>query len=194
MSDRVRINEWRKLAYHDPEEKLLRLRELQELVARSDLPPKVRNLRTRELNQTLEGRQAALFCYGLGIVLNTQVAFALHEDADHDVITTWRDEDEAHFCPLQLKELVPEKTKSDQTLEEILNGLEETYPRSKDLVVAIHINRGGTQDLVVDASRLNLAGLWLFGASLPDQSRWFLSGDHMSNPQLYGFEYPSAER
>ena len=65
----------------------------------------VRNFRTNSLKCYREGREAAIFCYGMGkAVVHTPVYFAIVENADYDCVARCQ----YGFTPLQIKELVPE--------------------------------------------------------------------------------------
>jgi len=180
-----------KLEYHDSRKVLLRLRDLQERVAVSELPDKVKNLRTRELKKYLEGRQVALFCYGIGnAVLNTDVFHALYESIDYDCVALWERDGEQGFTPIQLKELVPESLKSTATLANELEKLAK-YVAPEDLVVALHVNRMCILEFAkIQMPRLNVAEVWLYGAISPDQGRWFLYGSLLKEPEYYEFAYP----
>jgi hypothetical protein len=186
-----RIHELSKLEYHDSRKVLLRLRDLQERVVVSELPDKVKNLRKRELKKYLEGRQAALFCYGIGnAVLNTDVFHALYESSDYDCVALWERDGEQVFMPIQLKELVPESLKSTATLANELERLAK-YVAPEDLVVALHVNRKGKLEFAkIQMPRLNVAEVWLYGAISPDQGRWFLYGNLLKEPEYYEFDYP----
>ncbi len=100
----MKFKEWSKLEYHDSRKVLLKLREVQEQVVSSDLPAKVKNLRTKELKKYQESRQAAIFCYGVGVtVINTEVYHALSEVSDYDCIAFWNKDGQPSFMPIQLK-------------------------------------------------------------------------------------------
>jgi len=58
--------------------------------------------------------------------------------------------------------------------------------------VAVHVTRD--ERLVFDQIRIpdqaNVRQVWLFGGASPDQSRWFLYGDLLSEPSFHEFPYP----
>src|SRR5258708_2110044 len=133
INERVRIAAWRKLKYQDPEHTLRHLRELQGLVARSDLPEEVRNLRQRELRKSSELRQAALLAFGMGRSLGVKVYVAPGEAADYDAVCLWRTDDQVeHYAPVQLKELPPAATNPQASLQDQLTKLTK-YTDSADL-------------------------------------------------------------
>jgi len=187
----MRIKEWNKLEFHDSRKVLVNLHELQERVASSNLPPELKNLRSRELKKYLEGRQAALFCYGISAaVINTKIYHALSEASDYDCIARWIDNEAQSFTPIQLKELVPEALNSKTTLAKELEKLNK-YASSEDLVIALHVNRAGRLDFSeIQIPELKVAEVWLYGGLSPDQSRWFLFGNMLKDPQYYEFSYP----
>jgi hypothetical protein len=124
-------------------------------------------------------------------VLQTPVYHALTESSDYDCIAHWKNYDKRSFTPIQLKELVPEALNSTTNLTSELEKLKK-YTSSEDLVIALHVNRAGR--LVLPEIRvpdLKVAGVWLYGAISKDQSRWFLYGDILNEPQFYEFAYPS---
>lgn len=185
-------HEWRSLEYLDPAEVLLRLRSLATSGLLDDLPYKVSGLRRRDLRPFLEGRQAALFCFGISRAIGAEVRFALLESADYDIVTRSRQGDTTVYVPVQLKELVPETVNPHAQLQHILDSLDRKLPDSKDLVVAIHINRD-VPDLCPAELRLprNLGQLWLYGAKDRSQNTWYLVGDLLKDPNLVReFIYP----
>ena len=105
MVDRLAIKEWSKLKYQDPKIILLKLKELGIIASNYQIDMKVRNFRTNSLKCYREGREAAIFCYGMGkAVVHTPVYFAIVENADYDCVARCQ----YGFTPLQIKELVPE--------------------------------------------------------------------------------------
>lgn len=188
----MKIKEWDNLEYHDSRKVLLELRELQEKVVESDLPDNVKNLRTRGSQNYSEGRQAALFCYGIGsAVLNTKVYHARSEVSDYDCVALWEKESIQSYTPIQLKELVPESLNSKAILNVELEKLKK-YVSSEDLVIALYVNRA--YRLVfseIQVPDLRVAGVWLYGGLSADQNRWFLYGNILKDPQYYEFSYPA---
>lgn len=69
------------------------------------LPYKIAALRAHQLKPLLEGRQAALFCHGIGTRIGREVSFALVESADYDIEARYEDGGVTKMVPVQLKEL-----------------------------------------------------------------------------------------
>ena len=67
------------------------------------------------------------------------------------------------------------------------------YKDSKDLTVAIHLNRGikGFNPSEVKVPQLNIAALWIYGGISPDKSRWAIWGNFLDELQASEFSYPS---
>ncbi len=192
VNARMRIAAWRKLKYQDPEDTLRRFRELQLLVARSDLPDDVKNLRQRELRKFHELRQAALFAFGMGKRLGVKVYVTPGEAADYDAICLWRLDDEVErYAPVQLKELPPAADNPQATLQEQLSKLVK-YTNSADLQVAIYLNRAEHIDLTALTIPMNIGGVWLVGSVSPDQRRWVLIGDPKEAPEAIQFDHPES--
>ncbi len=192
MSEALRIRKWEKLDFHNPKDVLLKLREIEVQVANSNTPYKIAALRTNKLQSSLEGRQAALFCQGLSEHFGSTVFFSMTEDEDYDFVTCWQRGSERIFTPVQLKELVPEKVNFSETLPTLITKLEK-YTDSKDLVVAIHINRAGKFDTSeIDTSNLPIAELYFFGAIAEDKSQWFVFGGKCGQFESWNFEYPET--
>lgn len=178
MASNLDIREWRQLPYYDPEPLLVALAEVAADPRLHDLPYEVSSLRTRELRPFHERRLGAIFFYLMGKVQQNAVTFAHVERADYDFVAHYKVDDEHHFVPVQMKELVPERVNSRATLQGVIDALRLKYVDSKDLAVAISINRIGTiVPKELDFSGLALGGLWLFGSTKPDQSTWLVLGD-----------------
>jgi hypothetical protein len=88
------LREWEKLKYHDPGKVLVQFRKIEMIPDLQALPEKVRSLITNKLKFHKQGREAALFCYGLGHLLKSNIHFANYERADYDFITYWKDGDD----------------------------------------------------------------------------------------------------
>ena len=82
--DELRTRAWSKLKYFDPEPTLKDLRAIEREIAGKQMEPRVRALRTRKLRKYNEWRQAALFCYGMSVVVGTKLFFAPGEAESHD--------------------------------------------------------------------------------------------------------------
>ena len=122
MNQSILLNEWNHLQWYDPEPVLLHLRRVEIELAQSDLPKKVRNLRTPGLRHQLEQRAAAIFTHGLARVTGTKVMLAPVEASDYDFVTTWPDARGQAFCSVQLKEWVPEELNPSLGLNQLLRS------------------------------------------------------------------------
>jgi|TARA_R110000787_G_C13425356_1_gene445216 hypothetical protein len=197
-----RIRQIAKKEFHDPAEVLRHFRSIELEMARHreagtiDMPHKAHALRTNDLKNSREMRQAALFCYGMSVAINKPVLFSPEERDDYDFVASWFDGDAQHFAPVQLKELVPEHLNSRQTFEALLEKAKQKYTNSDDLTLAIYLNRVGRFDpgeVRIDRD-LKLAGIWAFGGTSPDQSKFGLWGDLLHDEPCLGieFEYPKS--
>lgn len=189
--DSIQINEWRRLEYHDPEDVLYRIKDIQREIANHSDDDKEKYLRTNTLKAHKEGREAALFCHGLGkSVLNKKVYFSLFEKDDYDFVACWQDKASLVFTPVQLKEVVPRKVNPEATLMDEVAKLEK-YADSEDLVVAMFLNRTGRINIdEITLPPLKLAELWFFGSMSRDQSKWFLLGNLLGDKRYFEFAYP----
>ncbi len=152
-------------------------------------------MRTNGLKSERELRDAALFCVGMSHVLGTDVWLAPVEAQDHDFVTSWRIGDVQHFCPVQLKEVVPQHLNPAASIAGVLEKLSR-YPDSRDVSVAIKFNQCGRFDPACLRVPENLAigGLWVFGAIAEDQSMCGLWGDFLqTGNETIGisYSYPS---
>lgn len=187
--DRVRA--FKQLVYRDPAPFLVRLRELEPRIATSNLPTKVKNLRTNPLKWSRELREAALFCYGMSQRVGQTVYLSPSEAQDHDFVASWAVGDTQHLAPVQLKEVVSHDLIPSASVQAIVDALEK-YTDSADLTVAIHLN----QRVHFDPSRLaipplRISSLWVFGAISEDQTQWVLWGNFLETPVGTRFEYPT---
>ncbi len=177
----VRLKEWMRLDYFNPEPILVALRAYGQSEELLSQPYKVASLRTQELKPYLERRQCTLFAYFMSHVVGSQVDVAYCEADDYDSVMRYRMGDEIRYVPVQMKELVPEFLNPQQSLQQLLDGLKCRYPDSADLTVAVHVNR----DMKIRCTDLNLDGfrlksLWLFGGNSEDQIEWRVIGDLLS--------------
>ncbi len=188
----INTNHWRTLYYHDPAHVLRRLRATKRELANAlrDADNKVRCFRTTELNQYREWRDAALFTYGMGLATGVPVGYATEATSDYDFVTAWVDGDTAHFCPVQLKELVPAERNPEATLDGLLLELRK-YAGPTQTVLAIRLNRRGRVDLAREWPPVPFAQLWFFWASAPDSSEWSIYGDALGTPRQWAFDYPT---
>lgn len=94
--------------------------------------------------------------------------------------------------PGKLKEVVPERVNPEATLEAVIRGLKK-YTSSPQLTVAVQLNRQVrfTPSLLKIPS-LNVASLWLFAATTPDQSKWNLWEDFLEEQSVTPFAHPEA--
>ncbi|MCM8823442.1 MAG: hypothetical protein NC822_02060 [Candidatus Omnitrophica bacterium] len=72
----IRTNESAKLKYVNPAEVVPKLTKIIALAVQSNLPDKVKNLRTNILRKHRERWISALFCYGMSKMLKTTVYVA----------------------------------------------------------------------------------------------------------------------
>lgn len=191
-TDKMLIRVWEKQKYHDPENVLRQIREIEQIPILQKLPEKVCSLRTNKLQLHKQGREAALFCYGLGQAISTKIHFANYEQSDYDFVACWKDQDGLVFTPVQLKEVAPDSINTKSNLQGEINKLAK-YSSSKDLVVAIFLNKRCKTDFSdLTIPKLNIAELWIFGAVSLDQSKWFIYGDMLKAPQYTEFDYPNS--
>ena len=185
--------EWQSLSYLDAQQVLVGLRVIELQYPLGELRYHAASLRTRELREFGEGRQAALFCYGMSQVLGVPVAFARSESQDYDVVVRYAANDQLNYAPVQLKEWVPDFLNPGTTLQDELDKLAK-YVDSKDLAVALHLNREAT--VRIDELTLpygNIGSLWFYGATEPSQTKWQIIGNLLAdNPRRGEFLYPVA--
>ena len=184
--------EWQTLSYIEPKRALISLREIAQTLPLSDLGYHTASLWTHGLRPFGEGRQAALFCYGMSQAMSRRVDFAMVEVQDYDAVARFTDNHGALvFTPIQLKEWVPDFLNPSATLQNELDKLDK-YIDSEDLVVAVHMNRTTTihlPELIIPRGRIG--ELWLYGAADSTQTRWMFIGDLLSDkPQYFEFSYP----
>jgi hypothetical protein len=188
--DRSSLNEASKLVYRDPVVALRELREIEIQFATADIAPEVRHLRTNELKKVREYRQAALFCHGMASRIGQPVRFAPVESSDYDFIATWNSDNNQHFAPVQLKELVPESLNPAATVQNLVNKLSKYS--SETLTVAVFVNRNGRfSPRELQIPPLRIAALWFLFTVAPNQSEWRLLGNFMEEPDATNFSYPA---
>ena len=184
---------WPKLNYLDPERILVGLRDVALTYPLHKLRYEAATLRTHQLRPYGEGRQAALFCYGMSHVVGARVQYAQSEQEDFDVIARYQANNEVRYVPIQLKEWVPEDLNPSATLEMELAKLAK-YGSSERLVVAFHLNRNTTirfSELRLPSTKLG--ALWFYGAKEPSQQHWWLIGNLLKDgPVGHEFTYPDA--
>src|SRR5205085_3467076 len=133
-----------------------------------DLNYHARTLRTHKLRKHGEGRQAALFCYGMSRVVRSKVSFAHVEREDFDIVAKYEDDGEENFIPVQLKEWTPDFLPSPQPLQVELDKLTK-YGDASGLVVAFHLNRETRVELSELTYPRNIGELWFCGCIEPSQ-------------------------
>jgi hypothetical protein len=187
----MRLRQWMKLDYVRPDKFLEGLKDMEQLPGFQALPQKIKNLRTNALKETLERRQAALFCYGLGQITGTEFGIAHAEESDYDFVMAYHDSGNLCFSPLQMKEFVPETVNPTAELQKELDKLQK-YSNSEDLVVAIHLNRRFRFDLsAYDFSNLSIKDLWFFGRAEAEGNQWVIMGNMMQpEPKARYFTAP----
>ena len=191
LVDATTLNLWKSYTYFDPEIVLGDLRRIQLEVDLGSLPPKIANLRTNDLKEARERRDAALFTLGMGRRLGTKMVFAPVEDSDYDFVVAWVADETLKYCPVQLKELVPDELNPSATLAALFGKIKLSYPTSSETVVAIHVNKVGTLDVrTLEVPSLPVGEVFLFGAISPDQTEWVLIGDLLGELEQSYFEHP----
>ncbi|MGV8990120.1 MAG: hypothetical protein ACOH1Q_01825 [Thiobacillus sp.] len=176
--------------FRDPRQFLVEIRKLEYLIAASELSQKAKRLRTNNLKEWREIREAAVFCFGMGQRIGQPVFLSRGESQDYDFIATWTLGEVQNFAPVQLKEVVPEEVNATASIEKVIGSLTK-YVDSKDLTVAIHLNRQVHFDaLELVIPPLPIAALWIFGSISPDQSEWGLWGNFLEKPEGSRFAYP----
>ena len=191
MREKEIPREWQVLQYREPRAILLKFDEFENQILDQDLPEDVRSLRVRPLRSAHYLRQAALFCYGMSCTSRLNVEFAIFEDKDFDCIARWRDSDTLHYCPIQLKELVPAHVNATANPEIELAKLSK-YADAEDLVVAFYVNREVHLEFPLPVpANIAVSELWIYGATSPDRRHWMLYGDVLGTPMRHEFEYPS---
>ena len=189
--DQIRIREFAKLKFQNPCPILVRLREIEVEVAKSNTSPKIRHLRTNPLKSLREMREAALFCYGMGRRIGQTVFLARSEEQDHDFIASWAVDDVQHIVPVQLKEVVAPDLNEAASVQNTIDSLSK-YVDSEELAVAIHLNqRCHFEPINIIVPTLRISQLWIFGAISEDQSEWGLWGDFLEEVECTRFAYPT---
>ena len=178
----TRLRQFAELEYGCPRRFLAALRELDGAVAASPTAERIRTLRTNLLKPEREKRDAAIFCVGMSQRLGVDVLLAPTEHQDFDFVATWLEgKGTRHFCPVQLKEVVPLHLNANATVQSVVDGL-TYYADSADVTVAIKINQQGRFNpagLKLPAN-LRIGGLWIFAALDADQFEFGLWGDFLN--------------
>jgi hypothetical protein len=188
MRDRIRA--WSRRTFFDPEPVLIALRNLELSLRDQPIPELVRRLRTNNLKDEREARDAAIFAHGMAAVCRTKILLSPGEAEDCDFITKAMVVDSELYSCVQLKELAPEDLSPTGTLEPLVEKLQR-LPKS-DAVLAVHLNRRISIPLVeLAAIKAPFAEVWFFWAADPGLNEWRLFGDVLQNPSVVKFTYPS---
>ncbi len=181
-----------KLAFKNPAEYLRLLRRFERVVALSKLSYHQRALRKHGLRVHKEQREAALLCCAFAALTGDQTyEFASHEQADYDAVFRCREGNLHCYTLVQLKEVVPSHLDPQASIEREVSKLAK-YADSEDLVVGVFVKQQGTFQLrQMNLPKVKVSQVWAFGALSPDQTRWFLFGDMLSEPTFTEFAYPS---
>ena len=192
----IQRREYDELTWVDPRQVLINLRHM-ELNFPNNIDLKVRRMRTNNLKEWREARDAVLFAYGMSQVLKTQIAVAKSEKSDYDFVMRWVKNENEYFLPVQLKELPPDDLNPNVQIKHIFEKLKK-YNGPDNLLVAIKINRelkAFDLNSCDNKEKLNISELWYFGCTNPDQSEWFLCGSVLeSNPIFHKYLYPEGEQ
>jgi hypothetical protein len=188
----IRLRQFGSLLFSEPGPFLLKLRELEHQVARSNLPERMRQLRTNELKPWRELREAALFAYFMGERIGVPVLVARGEAQDYDFVVTWESKSARNYAPIQIKEVVPADINPAASVLAVIDSLSK-YGSSSDLTVVIHLNQRTAFDpRTLQVPKLPIGALWMFGAVSPDSNHWALWGDFLVDPFGSRHEYPTG--
>ena len=190
----ILLREFQQMAWVDPKQVLVNLRWLeQHLPDRMD--ERVRRLRTNQLKEWREAREAALFAFGISDqVLKRPVFVTKSQNRDFDFVVRWESDNTHHFFPAQLKELPPDDINPRVALDDLFDKLAK-YSGKTDLSVVISINRRSRFlfEPWTRPDKPRIKELWYMGCESPDQSRWFIFGSVLEqNARKYEFSYPEG--
>ena len=188
-----RINEWADLPFYNPTKVLLNAQQQgfrHSLGARATLPPGIRGSERKSLVECLD---ASVFAHGISqVVPGRDVAIAQFEAQDYDFILRFGPPETPGYCPLQLKTLVSEDVDPSQTARKLLEDLKR-YADSRDLVVAIKVDRPNLDPAAFTIPPLRTGELWFFGPCAATAARWYLCGDRLGAPQRVELNMPLPE-
>jgi len=192
--DPIQAREFRQLTWHNPRQVLINYRFVESQLP-ANMDDRVRRLRTNELKKLREGRDAAIFAFGLGeVVLKSDVLIAKSEKSDYDFVVCWSREEGEYFYPVQLKELPPDDLNPQVSLEDLYMKASK-YNGPTTISMAIKVNRSMALNYRPwgEKNKPNINELWLFGCSSQDQSEWFIYGDVLKrDPRFLNFKYPTG--
>ena len=189
--DRIQLRSFAKLSFVDPFQALNDLKGIQSLLANSDTPEAIKNLRTNTLKSYREMVDASIFCVGLSAMMGHAVEFAYSEEQDYDFVCRWLDGSHENFHCIQLKELPP-STISKAELSSLLNSLTKYSDSRTSVAIKLNRNSAFSPSDIQLAQDFRMGGLWVFGAITPDKETWCLWGDFKTGPINEGsiFQYP----
>ncbi len=101
----INLRTFSRLRYKDPRPVLLDMATIERSIASADVDPRAKRMRTNDLRNVRELRQACLFCYGVSEVTGQKFGAAHCEDEDYDAVATWVRDGTQSFAPTQLKEV-----------------------------------------------------------------------------------------
>ena len=104
----IRAKVWSKLEYKNPKDWLLKLDKIERDVLPHVVYKKAQTLRTHKLMWPLQARQAGILTYGVGLLLDRTINFAMYEDSVFDYISRFLLDNIDTYVPVQLKDWVPE--------------------------------------------------------------------------------------
>lgn len=147
-------------------------------------------IEAREYKRISEAFDAAVFACGLAAQLpGAEVHLAEYEAQDHDFVLRFGISNEPYYCPLQLKQFVAQETNPKATAEVLLDSLKK-YADASDLVVAIKIDRPGSDPRCLKIPALTVAEVWFFGPLHSDTDIWYLHGNCLDSPEWFEFRLP----
>jgi len=134
-----------------------------------------------------EAWQAATFgfAYGCAHHLGTlKVRHNRKQDSESDATFLWTENGREFTVPVQVKELPPATVNARETIEGLIAKIAKKYPTSRDLIVAVHLNRTEhhTRDIRFE---MPVAQLWLWGWSKPDHSEITFTGGGRSRSRTF---------
>lgn len=189
--NRDRARAFRELKYYDPRQVLVELRRQERLIAESDAPASVKQLRTNELKPIRELRELCLFCYGWSQIDGQNFNVGHAEAQDFDGVAMWVVGNNQHFAPIQIKEVVPRELNPTASIQAVVNGLTK-YVDSEDLTVVVHLNQVTKfSPLELRVPPLKIAALWVFAAINVHQTKWVIWGNFLEKLRWGEFAHPT---
>ncbi len=141
------------------------LLQLRAYLAGVGAPAPMQDLRGNALKLPLQAYHAALFArawQGTHKIDEVSVGFPRRQYCEYDAYLQWMEGKDVRGIIVQLKELVPETISSADTLDSILAKAAKTYVRSKNLVLAVFINRTGQYE-TAQFPKHEMGGIFLYG-------------------------------